>query len=359
MLYFILFISLLAVGLLVWLLIKTNRPQQSTADSQTLAILAERLAVLSEQNRDLKDTLDFKLKEVHETSRDQFANTTRVIQAISRESNEYLTAVTEKLVKLDETNKQIVNFSSQLQNLQDILKNSKQRGVLGEYFLEEILKNVLPPGSYQMQYKFKDDSIVDAVVILKNHIIPIDSKFSLENYEKLINAKDTESKEKWEKLFKQDLKKRIDETAQYIKPTEKTLDFAFMFIPSESIYYDLLVGRVGVDSRSLIEYAFIDKKVVIVSPTSFLAYLQTVLQGLKAMQIEEGAKEIMANVEKLSRHLGAYDEFLGRLGASLATTVNHYNHASQEFKKIDKDVSKITGAEAKVEALLVEKPNLD
>ena len=359
MLYLILvgaIIVIVILAIIVWQLLRQNVRGDN---GQHLTVLSERLGFLGEQNQELKSLLDSKLKEVNEASRDQFSQTTRIIQAISKESSEYLNAVTEKLTKLDETNKQIMNFSGQLQNLQDILKNSKQRGVLGEYFLEEILKNVLPPGSYQMQYKFKDGSIVDAVVLLKNHIVPIDSKFSLENYEKLINAREASDKEKWEKLFKQDLKNRIDETSQYIKPSEGTLDFAFMFVPSEAIYYDLLVGRVGLNSRNLIDYAFIDKKVILVSPTSFLAYLQTVLQGLKAMQIEDSAKEIMSNVEKLGRHLGAYDDFMGKLGQSLSTTVNHFNHASKEFKKIDKDVAKITAGEEKVEAMMLEKPNLE
>jgi DNA recombination protein RmuC len=360
MLYFILIgaiLVLIILAIIIWQLLKQNHQGQ---DNHHLTVLAERLGFLSEQNQELKGLLDSKLKEVNEASRDQFSQTTRIMQAISKESSDYISAVTEKLTKLDETNKQIMNFSGQLQNLQDILKNSKQRGVLGEYFLEEILKNVLPPGSYQMQYKFKDGSIVDAVVLLKNHIVPIDSKFSLENYEKLIHAKDEASKDKWEKMFKQDLKNRIDETAQYIKPSEKTLDFAFMFIPSEAIYYDLLIGRVGgINNRNLIDYAFIDKKVILVSPTSFLAYLQTVLQGLKAIQIENSAKEIMSNVEKLGRHIGAYDDFMGKLGQSLSTTVNHYNNASKEFKKIDKDVARITKTEEQVEAVLLEKPNLE
>jgi len=132
-----------------------------------------------------------------------------------------------------------------------------------------------------------------------------------------------------------------------------------MFIPSESIYYDLLVGKVNkvnINSRDLIEYAFRDKKVIIVSPTSFLAYLQTVLQGLKAMQIEEKAKEIRTNIEKLQRHMGSYDEFMKKLGTSMSTTVNHYNNAYAEFKKIDKDVTKITDKESKIEALKIERP---
>jgi len=243
--------------------------------------------------------------------------------------------------------------------LQDILKNPKQRGVLGEYFLEETLKNVLPPNSYKMQYAFKDGTIVDAVVFVKEKIIPIDSKFSLENYEKILNTNDSALREKLEKQFKMDLKFRIDETSKYVKPSEKTMDFAFMFIPSEAIYYDLLINKVGavqVNTRDLVEYAFREKHVIIVSPTSFLAYLQTVLQGLRALQIEESAKEIKSNVEKLGRHIKSYDDFMKKIGISMSTTVNHYNNAYKEFKKIDKDVVRITGKESEIETLIIDKP---
>jgi len=228
--------------------------------------------------------------------------------------------------------------------------------------LEETLKNVLPPNSYQMQYPFKDGSIVDAVVFVKEKIIPVDAKFSLENYERILNASDPEQKEKLEKSFKQDLKNRIDETAKYVKPGEGTMDFAFMFIPSEAIYYDLLVNKVGavsVNTRDLIEYAFKDKKVIIVSPTSFLAYLQTVLQGLRAMQIEESAKEIKLNVEKLGKHILSYEDFMKKLGLSMSTTVNHYNNAYRELKKIDKDVLRVTGGETVMDPVLIANPKLD
>ena len=282
-----------------------------------------------------------------------------MMQGQLSESTKIVRDVTEKLTKLDETNKQVLNFSDQLKNLQDILKNPKQRGVLGEYFLEETLKNVLPPNAYQMQYKFKNGDIVDAVVFVKDKIIPVDSKFSLENYERILNENNKEERLKLEKQFKLDLKNRIDETSKYVRPGEKTMDFAFMFIPSEAIYYDLLVNKVGavkVTTRDLIEYAFKDKHVIIVSPTSFLAYLQTVLQGLRALQIEESAKEIMERVEKLSKHIVNYDEFLRKLGGHLGTTVNTYNTAYKEFKKIDKDVVKITGAESKIEPEIIDKP---
>ncbi len=323
---------------------------------------------LGETNR----TLDRKLSETNLLTKDQLQNSNSFMQGISKESRELLDQVsrqsqnmikdvTEKLAKLDETNRQVVDFSSQLKNLQDILKNPKQRGVLGEYYLEETLKNVLPPNNYQTQYKFKDGSIVDAVIFVKDKIIPIDSKFSLENYEQLISCTENEKRADLEKRFKQDLKNRIDETAKYVKTGEKTTDFAFMFIPSESIYYDLLVNKVGnsqVSSRDLIEYAFKEKHVVIVSPTSFLAYLQTVLHGLRSLEIEESAKLIQKNVEKLGRHLNNYQEFFGKIGSGLSLTVNHYNKASKELSKVDKDVMKITeGKEGgKIEELLIERP---
>jgi len=347
---FLLILLIFVIVLIIFMLIK-NRPATSGQDNERLAAMMERLAGLAEQNRELRQAMDGKLAETHRANQLQFGQTAKIISE-----------VTEKLTKLDETNKQVINFSAQLQNLQDILKNPKQRGVLGEYFLEETLKNVLPPNSYQMQYGFKDGTIVDAVVFVKDKIIPVDSKFSLENYEKILNAPDAATREKFEKMFKLDLKTRIDETSKYIKPAEKTMEFAFMFIPSEAIYYDLLINKVGavqINTRDLIEYAFKERHVIIVSPTSFLAYLQTVLQGLRALQIEESAKDILLNVQKLGKHILSYDEYMRKLGASMSTTVNHYNSAYKEFAKIDKDVVKITEGEKKVEPMLIDKPNVE
>ncbi|PIP33677.1 DNA recombination protein RmuC [Candidatus Falkowbacteria bacterium CG_4_10_14_0_2_um_filter_48_10] len=351
-----------AVGLLLFILLK----KKDSGQAERLAAMMERLQSLGDSGRELAKLVDAKLSETHRLSAEQYRSTQeqmgqtiRTAQTIAGHSAKLIADVTEKLTKLDDTNRQVVNFSAQLQNLQDILKNPKQRGVLGEYYLEETLKNVLPPNSYAMQYGFKDGTIVDAVVFVKEKIIPIDSKFSLETYEQILNAGDAAVREQLEKKFKQDLKNRIDETAKYVKPAENTMDFAFMFIPSEAIYYDLLINKVGavkVNTRDLIEYAFKEKRVIIVSPTSFLAYLQTVLQGLRALQIEESAKAIRANVEKLGRHLAGYEEFMKKLGVSLGTTVSHYNTAYGELKKIDKDVLKITGADAGLEPVLLDKP---
>lgn len=312
------------------------------------------LLMLQQQLQELTRTMDTKLtessKNLHDSVQHQFKESAGIIRD-----------VTEKLTKLDETNRQVVSFADQLQNLQDVLKNPKQRGILGEYFLETLLKNVLPTGSYKVQYPFKDGTIVDAVVFVKDKIIPIDSKFSLENYNRLAEEKDPVERERLEKAFKTDLKNRIDETSKYVKPSEGTMDFAFMFIPHEAIYYDLLVSQVGavkVNTRDLVEYAFKDKHVIIVSPTSFLAYLQTVLQGLKALQIEEQAVEIRQRVEDLGKHLLAYDEYMKKLGGTLGTSVSHYNMAYKEFKKIDKDVLRVTGKGGEVEPLALERPNV-
>ncbi len=323
-----------------WLL--TARKKTEKGDDKAILMLQEQL-------KEIRSTLDSKLGESTRVIQEQFGHSARIIRD-----------VTEKLVKLDETNKQVVNFADQLRNLQDILQNPKQRGVLGEYYLETVLKNVLPPGRFQMQYKFSDGEIVDAVIFLdKNKILPIDSKFSLENYNRILEERDSGERERLEKLFKQDLKNRIDETAKYIRPKEETMDFAFMFIPSEAIYYDLLINQVGAvktTTRDLIEYAFQQKHVIIVSPTSFMAYLQTVLQGLRALQIEESAKEIIKRVEELGRHLGNYEQFMKKLGVNLATTINTYNTSYKELGKIDKDVLRITGEAVGIESKILDKP---
>ena len=359
MLYILLIALILIIGGLLVLVFDLRKKIDGNREGEKTATILERLTMMAEENRELRRTMDSKLSETHRTTQEQLGHTMRTAQGIANQSVRSISEITEKLAKLEETNKQVVNFSAQLQNLQDILKNPKQRGVLGEYFLEETLKNVLPPKSYQMQYGFKDGLIVDAVVFVQKKIIPVDSKFSLENYEKIINCRDSEERERLEKLFKQDLKNRIDETSKYIKPEEGTMDFAFMFIPSEAIYYDLLINKIGtvqISTRDLIEYAFRDKKVIIVSPTSFLAYLQTVLQGLRALQIEENAKTIRSNVEKLGKHILSFNEYMKKLHNSLGTTVNQFNTAYKELGKMDKDVAKITEGEQNIEPLVLEKP---
>lgn len=337
----ILLLTFIIIGLVAIIILLLLNRRKKGADEQSLLLLQNQI-------QEIVRTLDTKLGE-----------STRIIQSQFGESAKIIQQVTEKLTQLDETNKQVINFADQLKKLENVLTNPKQRGVLGEYYLETVLKNVLPPGSYQMQYEFKDGTRVDAVIFVKDKIIPIDSKFSLENYNRILEAESETERKKWEEAFRNDLKTRIDETSKYIRPQEKTMEFAFMFIPSEAIYYDLLINRIGTiksSTRDLIEYAMGQKKVIIVSPTSFLAYLQTVLQGLRALQIEESAKEIKKRIEELGRHLTNYKTYMKKLGTHLGTTVNMYNSANKEFGKIDKDIYRISGTKVGVEPLELERP---
>jgi DNA recombination protein RmuC len=335
----LLVLVIIGLSLLFYLLLRRKSEPES---SQSLLMLQQGLS-------QMRQDVDNKLAQSAQSVQKQFSQSAKIIKD-----------VTEGLTELKNTNKQVVSFAEQLQSLENILTNPKRRGVLGEYYLEELLKNIFNPSQYQMQYQFKDGQIVDAVIFLKDKMIPIDSKFSLENYNRIVEENDPVRREQLEKAFKQDLRTRIDETAKYIRPKEGTYEFAFMFIPAEAIYYDLLVNKIGaikVNTRSLLDYAVREKKVHIVSPTSFFAYLQTILEGLRGMQIEESTKEIIKLVGKLDRHVKGYSSYHKKLGSSINTTVNMYNNSSKEFKKIAKDTAKISGGKPEIEIEQLEKPS--
>jgi len=349
-------VGLLVASIVTFLALKNanKTPEQSNL------LLKQDISLISQELQNLKSSLN---ETVNNRLDKDNQLMTEAIHKQFTESGKIIADVSTRLTKLDETNKRVVDVADELKMLQNVLQNPKQRGGLGEYYLDTVLGNVLPPGGYQLQYKFDDGETVDAVIKLdKNRLLPIDSKFSLENYNRLVEEKDKSKREALAKLFKSDLKNRIDETSKYIRPAENTLDYAFMFIPSEAIYYDLLVNQVGTtntSARDLIEYAFRDKKVIIVSPTTLLAYLQTVIQGLRSLQIEEQAKDIQKRVGELSKHIKTHETYLQKLGSSLGTTVNHFNSAHKEFKKMDKDVVKIAGTDEVVEPLLLDKPSSD
>ena len=279
------------------------------------------------------------------------------VQRQLSESAKLIADVTQRLTKLDETNRRVVDVATELKTLQNVLQNPKQRGVIGEYYLEQILKNTLPPGAFSLQHKLGEGLIVDAVIHYEDKLLPLDSKFSLENYNRMIEAKDNE-RASFEKLFKADIKGRIDETAKYIKPGKGTLDQALMFIPSETIYYDILTEKVGINGRNLLQYAA-EKKVTIVGPTTLAAMLQTVAHGLRSVEIHKDTEKIRKNIEQLQRHLIAHNGYMQKLGASLGTTVGHFNTTYKELGKIDRDIVKIADTEPSVEPFLLDKPSGD
>lgn len=336
------------LGLLAYFF--TRRPTRD--DGQGLMLLQNQL-------QDMARLMGDGTTKMHESMRVQTSETQRLMSDISEKVARQLLEVVKGVTETKESTKQVFTLAEQLQNLEKVLKHQKQRGNLGEASLELILSNILPPGSYVMQHEFPGGETVDAVIMTKEGMIPIDAKFSLDNYQRLVNAIDDRQKEELEKQFKNDLKLRIDECAKYVRVKDGTLPFAFMYIPAEAIYYDLLINEVGsvkVNTRNLIDYAYNEKKVIIVSPTTFAAYLQSVLYGFKAFKIEETAKDIAKNVENLSRHLKAYEDYYKKMGNSLSTTVNHFNAGYKELGKIDKDVLKITGDSSGIDVELLEKP---
>ena len=330
------------------LVIIVRKPKKEESDDQTFLILQDQLERL---RNTVENKLERSSSELHQ-----------VLHRQGTESNRLITEITRELTEVKEGNKQVFSMTEQLQNLEKVLTHQKQRGNLGEASLELILSNMLSPGQYEMQYHFKNSEVVDAIIHTKEGIIPIDAKYSLDNYQRLMNATDEEETSYYQNEFKKDIQKRIDETAKYIRPEEGTLPFAFMFIPAEGIYYDLLVNQVSkgaVNTQNLIEYAYNKRKVIIVSPTTFYAYLQSVLYGFKAFKIEESAKHIQKRVEELSKHLEVYEEYMKKLGVTLGTSVNHYNIAYKELKKVDKDILRINGESAGIEPSLLEKPTFE
>lgn len=352
MMYVLIFaIAGLLVALIITLVItlkQSGNKSQEQALANQVEVLQRTLEMLK---HDFNDQLESNNKRMQTSVQHQLTESAKIIRDVNI-----------RLTKLDDTNRRVVDVADELKTLQNVLQNPKQRGVFGEFYLESVLENVLSPKQYKMQYSFKNGEIVDAVVFLDGDmILPVDSKFSLENYNRMVRAETKDEKMALMGKVRNDLKARIDETSKYIRAEENTMDFAFMFIPSEALYYDVLIGDVGVGagSRDLLEYAYSQKRVIIVSPTSFMAYLQTVLQGLRSLQIEKQAKEIQQRVGLLGRHIASYEELMHKLGGSLSTTVNHYNNAHKELKKIDKDVVKIAETNPTVEALEVDRPQRD
>ncbi len=352
----VLLLLIAILGVLVYVFFLKKEEKKDDKPSEGMVLLQQQLQELT---RTMNDRMTDSTKTMHESVKTQFSESQRLIRDINKEVNEQLLQVVKGVSEVTESSKQIFTVGESLQNLEKVLKHQKQRGNLGEASLQLALENMLPATAFQMQYQFPGGETVDAIIHTKDGMIPVDAKFSLDNYRRLVDENDEARKAELENEFKNDLKKRIDETAKYIRPKDGTLPFAFMYIPAEAIYYDLLVNEVGtvkVNTRSLIDYAYKDKNVIIVSPTTFAAYLQSVLYGFRAFKIEETAKDISKNVEALSRHIKAYDDYFKKVGNSLGTTVNHYNAATKELGKIDKDVMRITGSSMEIDQLSIEKP---
>jgi DNA recombination protein RmuC len=336
---------ILAFGIFVFLINKKLSSLVNPSDQGNSLLLQNQINSvvqsldykLSETNKIINDQLHLSNERLHLQSN----SNNDLLRKISENNNQVLKEVTEKLTRVEDTNRQVVGFAEQLQSLEKILKNPKQRGLYGEYYLETILANVLPKSIYKVQYPFIDGVIVDAVILASDKIVPIDAKFSLEAYNRMCDAPDVITRTRFEKEFISDVKKRIDETSKYIKPEENTINVAFMFVPADGVYQEIIKIGTSESTFDIINYAY-SHKVVIVSPTSFFAYLQTVLQALNTLQIEGKLLDIVKYLNESTRYLKEFEENMNKVGKNIITLSNSFNRASDDARKLSSRISKVT-----------------
>ncbi len=251
--------------------------------------------------------------------------------------------VTNKLAQLEESNKRIYDVGKDISSLQEILRSPKLRGTIGELFLGNLLAQILPSEHYTEQHRFQSGEVVDAVVKLRdNMLVPVDSKFPLENFQKMLAAPD-EEKDSHKKMFVGDVKKHIDKIAkQYILPDEGTLNLALMYIPAENVYYETIVK--GIEENDLVHYAH-SRNVIPVSPNSFYVYLQTILLGLRGMQIESSAREMMQNLTRLKGDLERFNGDYLLVGKHLTNASRAFDDSRKRLEKFDSKFEKVAQVE--------------
>ncbi len=243
--------------------------------------------------------------------------------------------VEEQLGRLEETNRQIYEISKDISSLQELLRAPKFRGQMGETLLENLLSQVLPKGHYEMQHRFQSADAVDAVIHLGERLVPVDAKFSLENFQKMLDTQDEALKNGFRKKFLQDVKNRVDEIAgKYILPAENTYDFALMYIPAENVYYEVII------KEDIFSYSM-SKKVIPVSPNTFYAYLQVICLGLKGLKIEENAKVILKGLSALNLEMAKFKDDFDVLGRHLSEAGSKYQDSQKRLDRFSDRLNNI------------------
>jgi len=313
---------LVVLGLLVWLISSNSANAEKMAGQQaSIGLLQQQLEALKAAQEDTKDKLQKSLL-------DGQTNISRNMQA----SQEVLDRLNKQIGELQGTNKQMMQIGSEVRRLEDILSSPKLRGQMGEWSLENLLANILPKDSYKLQHTFKDGKVVDALVQLADFSVPIDAKFPLPGFEKVVKAEAEEEKIKLRRQFLKDVTAHIDKIASdYIRPAEGTLDFALCYIPAENVYYETIVKYAG-ETHDILQYCF-DKKVIPVSPNLLYTYLMTVAMGLHGLQIEKQAAEIRQNLKKLN---ASFADFLGNWDTLGTHLRNAYSKYEDGQKKLDR-----------------------
>ena len=320
------------IGFLIWL-ITSNFGGRKDLAGQSSAIL-----LLQQQLESLKASQDGTREALAKSLQSGQENLNQNLQS----SQKVLSQLNSQIGELQGTNKQMLLLGTEVRRLQDILSSPKLRGQMGELSLEYLLSMILPKDSYELQYSFKDGKIVDALVKMAGYSVPIDAKFPLPAFERLMQAQSDDEKAKQRKQFLKDVTSHIDKIASsYIRPAEGTLDFAMMYLPAENIYYEAVVKNDG-DTQDVMKYC-LDKKVITVSPNLLYAYLMTVVMGLHGLQIEKQAAEIRQNLKKLNADFAAFGTCWETLGRHLRNAGNQYEEGNQKLTRFSMQLDRIQG----------------
>lgn len=333
----IIFLAVILIALLI---------RQQSSGNQTAGLQQALNQLAQQQGQQMQQTVNLVLQQLNQHQESQ-ERTSSVMHTRLDHATRVVADVQTKLSQLEEANKRIFDVGKDISKLQQILQAPKMRGTLGEVWLQELISQMLPSESYQMQYSFRSGEICDAVIFLRdNQFLPVDAKFSLENFTRMLECEDEAEKSNHRKLFGADVKRRIDEIAKkYILPHEGTLEFALMYVPAENVYYQAFIqddGKLG-----LLEYAF-RKHVVPVSPSSFQAYLQLILMGLRGMEIEKSAREIQKNLSGLQVDFGRFGETYQKVGSHLRNAQNSYEQADKRLDKITHKLETLSSSEHQI-----------
>jgi DNA recombination protein RmuC len=292
--------------------------------------LNKNISLLTEQLRAINEQVNQQLQLVNQ----QLQNSGGQIGQRLDSAREVMSKVSEKLGELSKTSQQIHEVGKNIASLQEILRPPKLRGGLGEQFLGELLSQILPPEFFTLQHTFSSGERVDAVVRIGGKLVPIDSKFPLDNFKRIIECKTDDERRTYQKVFSKDVKKHIDDiAAKYILPQEGTYDFALLYIPAENVYYETITKDESFGAeKGILNYA-LTKKVVPVSPNSFYAYLQVVILGLKGLQIEKDAEKVLALLASLRKDLGSFQEDFQLVGKHINNAMGKFEDARRRLDK--------------------------